>query len=356
MWDYWSAPAGALVRRVGAIRVSQLCLFSCAAGLWLTATGMLPLLVLGAVLIGCGYGPCTPASSHILSRTTSPERMSLIFSLKQTGVPLGGALAGGLLPSVVLLAGWRTAAVCVGVACLLVAAIAQPIRAGLDSDRTPGHPISGASLSGPMQLVLGDPAMRRLAISSFFFAAVQLCLVTYLVTYLTLRLQYSLVQAGLLLALAQGGGVIGRIIWGAISDRGNPLHVIGMLGCGMAALAALTSLFTPEWPVLLIALACTAFGATAIGWNGVYLAQIARLAPAGKAGEATGGALFFTFFGVLAGPPMFAFMVEGGGMDYSTAYLVVALPALVSGLLLLTGNGRRTQGPHRDALKIQETK
>ncbi|MEQ1519170.1 MAG: hypothetical protein ABL931_22055, partial [Usitatibacteraceae bacterium] len=85
--------------------------------------------------------------------------------------------------------------------------------------------------------------------------------------------------------------------------------------------------------------ACAAFGATAIGWNGVYLSQIARLAPAGKAGEAPGGALFFTFFGVLAGPPVFAFMVEGG-MSYSTAYAVIGIPALVSGLVLLFGGGR----------------
>jgi MFS family permease len=333
--------SGALVQRIGPIRVSQYCLLICAVGLWLTATGVLPLLLLGAVLIGCGYGPCTPASSHILSHSTPPERMALIFSLKQTGVPLGGALAGAILPSVVLVANWRAAAVFVGIACIVVAAIVQPIRAGLDGQRVPHYPIGGASISGPMRLILGDIGMRRLAIASFFFASVQLCLGTYLVTYLTLQLGYSLVQAGLMLAFAQSAGVVGRIVWGAVADRGNPVHVVGALGVCIAVLAAVTSAFTPSWPTAFIALVCAAFGATAIGWNGVYLAQIARFAPAGRAGEATGGALFFTYFGVLAGPPVFAFMVEGG-MSYSTAYVVVAIPSLISGLVLLFGGGRRS--------------
>src|SRR5450830_2093275 len=35
-----SLVSGALVRRIGAIRISQLCLLTCAAGLWLTATGL----------------------------------------------------------------------------------------------------------------------------------------------------------------------------------------------------------------------------------------------------------------------------------------------------------------------------
>ena len=337
-----SLVSGALVRRSGAIRVSQWCLLSCAAGLWLTATGLVPLLVAGALLIGCGYGPVTPASSHILSRSTPPGRMSFTFSLKQTGVPLGGALAGLVLPTLVLWAGWRAAAVFVGFACIVTAALVQPMRALLDADRMPGHPLGVASMSAPLRLVISERAIRRLAVSSFFFASLQVCLITFLVTYLTRDLGFSLVQAGLMLAVAQAGGVAGRLAWGAISDRGGrPLQVLGVLGCAMAAFAAAAAGFSTGWPRLAIVLCCAAFGATAIGWNGVYLAEVARQAPRGRAGEATGGTLFFTFSGVLVGPPVFAFLVEGG-LSYSVAFLVVAVPALVCGLALLWVGARRT--------------
>ena len=89
-----SLVSGTLVQRLGAIRLSQYCLAACAAGLACTATGVPVLLLAGAVLLGVGYGPVTPASSHVLAKTTPPGMMALVFSLKQTGVPLGGALAG----------------------------------------------------------------------------------------------------------------------------------------------------------------------------------------------------------------------------------------------------------------------
>lgn len=80
--------SGPLVQRFGAIRLSQACLVAC------VATGAPALFVVGALFLGAGYGPVTPASSHILARRTPLQRLSLVFSLKQTGVPLGGALAG----------------------------------------------------------------------------------------------------------------------------------------------------------------------------------------------------------------------------------------------------------------------
>ena len=87
----WGA---ALARRLGPIRTSQLALICSAAGLSLIALGALPLAMLGALLIGIGYGPITPTSSEMLARTTTPARMALVFSIKQTGVPLGGTVAG----------------------------------------------------------------------------------------------------------------------------------------------------------------------------------------------------------------------------------------------------------------------
>jgi hypothetical protein len=47
---------------------------------------------------------------------------------------------------------------------------------------------------------------------------------------------------------------------------------------GLSAMATLTT--SPEWPRwLLIRLCFDSFGATAVGWNGVFLAEVARIAP-----------------------------------------------------------------------------
>lgn len=327
--------AGDLIHRHGAIRVSQFCLAFCAAGLLLAATGVVPLLALAALLIGFGYGPVTPASSHILSMNTPPHRMSFIFSIKQTGVPIGGALAGALVPVLVLWGGWRTAAAVVAAACVATMALAQPCRALFDGRRRSRHGAGVAGLSSSLRLTLGTPAIRRLAISSFFFAALQLCLVTYLVTYLTGSLGYTLVQAGLTLSVANGAGIAGRILWGALVGRGiDSLRMLALLACTMSVAAALTAAFSPAWPAAAVMLVAALFGATAIGWNGVYLAEVAKLAPDGRIAEVTGGGLFFTFFGVFVGPAAFALLVEHG-VGYGEAFLLIAIPVLASGIRLL---------------------
>jgi MFS family permease len=185
--------------------------------------------------------------------------------------------------------------------------------------------------------------VRQLALCSFFFSALQLCLTTYLVIYLTKQLDYSLVEAGLMLSVATSAGIVGRIAWGALADRAaRPAAVLGFVGLAMALASGAMALSSAEWPRALMIVLCAVFGGTAIGWNGVYLAEVAREAPPGKAVEATGGALFFTFFGVLITPPLFAAIVESGG-SYAGAFAFVAAPPLLCGLWLVA------RAPHRTA-------
>ncbi len=332
-----SVAGGALVLRFGAIRVSQFCLLICAAGLLLAMLGQPSAMIVAALVIGMGYGPITPASSHVLAKSTPAHLTGLIFSLKQTGVPLGGALAGILVPPLVIIAGWRGALACVALICLAVAALAEPVRAGIDNDSESGRRIDFVAIFAPLKLVLGDAPIRGLALASILYSAMQLCLMGYLVTYLVQDLAMSLLQAGVMLAVAQAGGVFGRIVWGTVADRWvPPRRMFGLLGLTMAGGAGAAALFSPAWSNAALAVTVGLFGAAAIGWNGVLLAQVARLAPPGKVGLATGGTLFFTFFGVVIGPPLFGAIV-GTGLGYPAAYLLLALPALAVGMRFTFG-------------------
>ncbi len=327
--------SGALIHRFGPIRVSQVCLVLCALALACVASGIPMLLGVGAVLLGFGYGPITPASSHVLAKTTPARLMAFVFSLKQTGVPLGGALAGAIVPTLALAVGWQPAALWVGAACLLVTGFTQPVRQLFDAERDPIARVSASGLAAPLRDTLRNPPLRLLAVSSFFFGALQLCLVTYLVTYLVSDVGVSLVRAGLMLSAAQAAGVVARLVFGALADRSSPPTVVlGWVAMGMGVGAAAAGTMSPGWHIGWIALVCAAFGATATGWNGVYLAQVARLAKPGAAGAATGAALAVTYGGVLVGPPAFAFMTQSG-VSYATAFIVVALPAILCGVLLL---------------------
>jgi MFS family permease len=325
---------GATVARMGAIRVSQWGLVLCAVGLVLCAVPWLPAMVLGAVLIGLGYGPITPASSHLLARTTPKAQMSLVFSIKQTGVPLGSMLAGAIVPPLALLIDWQLSMLVVAALCLVCAGVSQGLRAELDSDRQADARIRWGSLIEPIRMVLAHRALLTMAACSFMFSMVQLSLTTYLVTFLHDDLSYGLVVAGLALSVTQLGGIGGRVAWGYVADRWLGARRMLLLLASMMALGALASAFlTTDTPHGVVIAILVGFGASAIGWNGVYLAEVARRAPPGMASMATGGTLAFTFLGVVLGPPMFG-ALSGLFGTYRAGFVGLMVMASVSGTVL----------------------
>ena len=103
------------------------------------------------------------------------------------------------------------------------------------------------------------------------------------------------------------GGIAGRILWGAVADYFRaPRVLLGLIGVAAGACAGLTVAFGPSWPVAATLAVSAMFGATAIGWNGVQLSELARNAPAGRVGAITGASGFISFSGAVIGPPIFA--------------------------------------------------
>lgn len=328
-----------VVRRLGPIRTSQLSLLVSASGLLLMCAAQLPLVALGAGIIGLGYGPITPASSQMLSRTTEPRHYALVFSIKQTGVPLGGVIAGVVVPALVLLGGADAALVGIAVLCVLAALAATPLAGELDRERDARSAWPRlVQVLAPMMFVARHPVLRSVALVSFLFSTVQVSLTSYMVSLLTGDLRWTLAAAGAALAVSQVAGVVGRIVWGFVADRGiGPRRTLLALALGMTVCTLLTSMLSPASPATLVVLLLGAFGATAVGWNGVYLATVARLVPPAEAGTATAGTLFFTFSGVVIGPPIFGLLATALG-SVGAAFACLVVPSACS--LWMLGRAR----------------
>jgi MFS family permease len=327
---------GAAVLRTGALRLSQLSLLACALGLLLGLVPLVAVVALSAVVLGIGYGPITPASSHLLARTASPARMGLTFSIKQTGVPAGAALAGLVVPPLALAAGWRVAVAAMAVLGIVIAVAAQPARDRLDADRRREARFSLAHFAAALRLVVATPALRTMAAVSFVYAGLQMCVSGFIVAYLAEEVGLSLVAAGVGLTVANVAGVVARVGWGAFADRVlSPRATLAMLGGLMAVFSALTAMFSAGWPLVALLAVVAALGGTAIGWNGVYLAETARVAPAGQAALATGGCLFFTFVGVVFCPFLFGLLQRTTG-SYALCFAAAAAAyATVAAVLAL---------------------
>ena len=329
--------SGSLVLRHGGVRVNQASVMLSAAGVALAVTGSVPIVVLGAVLAGMGYGLATPAASHVLARITPPARRGLVFSVKQSAVTLGGLVAGVLFPPIAERFGWEWAVVFA--CCLVVSAalIIQPLRMRLDDDRKPAHRVRINAPGQSVRLVLTNPRLQPIALVAFSFGAMQLSLFAFLVTYLVERVGLDLVTAGQLFAVMQGAGFVGRVGWGWVTDRwigARPL--LAALGVGTIASTAAAIAFSDAWPVAGLVAGCAALGLTAVGWNGIYLAEVARAVPIDKVGPATGGIMMFTFVGVVLGPTAFGAIVAMTG-SYAAAFVAIDALVLVTVLVLAFG-------------------
>lgn len=331
--------SGSLVPALGAMRLSQLALALCALALGLALNATVAALAFSAIVLGLGYGPITPASSHLLARSTPMERIALTFSVKQTGVPAGVALAGILVPALTVWLGWKVALAVVGALCLACAAAVQPLQSALDHDRDPGARVSATGLLAGVRLVAASAPLRSMAALSFVYSGLQNCTSSFVVAYLVDGLGYGWIAAGAGLTAANLAGVAGRIAWGVVADRWlAPRRTLQALGALMSVGCALAAAFTPRWPVAAVYAACALLGATAIGWNGVFLSEVARRAPAGRAGAATGGSLFVTFVGSVVWPAAFGLLQRATG-SYGACFAAAA--ALCAVAVALTGIGWR---------------
>ena len=309
----------AFLARFGPVRMLQIGAGFAILAMLIAASGWWPGLVLAAVLLGIGYGPTPPAGSRILAATAPPRHRSLIFSIKQAGAPAGGALAGLVIAPFAIRYGWQAALLLAIVVSAVSASVISPLRGMMDSERDPARSIRpGAvlhwrNLLAPVAALWGDPLLISITAMAVSFSLVQGILFSFSVTYLTQR-GLSLEQAGLAYACLQAAGVVARVFLGWLADRtGTPARNLTVQAYVAGLTMWLYAYLPLDLPLGWVAAAAAVTGFFSASWNGIYMAEVARLAPAARVADATSGSTLFTFMGYVAGPSLFAFAVPGLG-------------------------------------------
>ena len=343
-----SMQAGSLVRRTGACRSSQYAMGLVTVGCVIALLGSPAALVVTTLLLGAAYGLTNPAAAQLLARFTPHAHRNVVYSIKQTGVPLGGIMAGILAPPIAQAWNWQAAFVGLAVMSGLTALLLQRPRGLWDSDRDPSARMRGA---GSLGVLVRRRPILWLGLTGFCLAAAQLSLLSFAVAFMVEELLISLVVAGLIISAMHAAGVVGRVTWGMLADRlGRSVTVLYGLAIAMVVLFSMVAMLGEASPVWLVVALLMAAGATAIGWNGVYLAEVARRSPQAEVGDATGAVLVLTYMGVLTGPALFSLIVGLTG-SYGHTFLLPAVAA-VMGMLCLTmctRVSRREQAARSDA-------
>ena len=327
-----------LVPRWGAARTMQAGLVCSALAMVVAMSSSLAAFVAISFLLGIGIGVMAPASAHLLFRFTPERHRNVIFSLKQTGIPLAWVLMAAVAPGITLASGWRWALALVLVTALAVVAVIQLRREVWDDDRK-GESARSVGLSAAVGLVWRYPQLKWLSVMSFFYTFVQLCTVTFAVTMLVQEGGFSLVAAGLVLTLTSAIGVACRVLAGWLADVvRDSTPVLAALGAVKLLCCAALGVAHAALPAWALAALIVVLGASATAYTGVFFAETARRSPPGEVSAAIGGAMAWTYGGVLAGPALFAVAYSHIG-SYTVTF---GLLGLVAGAgLLAVRAGRR---------------
>ena len=325
---------GSFILRYGPLRMSQVALLSMGLGMLIAVQGSPFAFMMLAVIGATGAACATPASSQLLNRWSPPRLAPIVFSVKQTAVPVGILLGGSLAPTAAGWLGWQ-GTMLVAVAALTVFALAlQPLRYKFDTDLMPDRAFRLGDLAVTLRTVMTIPSLRGLAYACFAFNGMQQVMTSYFVIYMT-HLGYDLVTAGYIFSVAVVVAIPCRVLWSWLgSYHISSRLMMAWLALGMAAAALAMAFFTFSWPLLALEAAAWTLSATALSWHGIVLTEAARMAPEGMVGSATGGVLSFGQAGSLVCPLAYAAVLHVTG-SYGVGWAVCGLPALFVGINLL---------------------
>jgi MFS family permease len=345
-----SVPAGSLTDRIGAGRALTASQLGVATGVAMAALAPSAWSFLtGIAIAGVGYGAVNPATNVLSTSLVPRRRRALFLSVKQTGVTLGGLVAGATLPRLAQLLGWRLA---VGVAIGLLLCGALAGRWVARRERAGWFAAPRAATALPPAVRVWVPGGPPTALFGFVMSGVQLSLAGYLTVYLVDTHGFSRTTAGLALSVAFGAACLGRIAWGWLSDRCFASHATTLVLASAGSLGALVGIASGvSGPVLWLIFVL--IGVCSIGWNGVYMALITDRAAQGGLGRATGRGLTAIYGGVAVVPPLLG-VVKDVAHSWAVVW-TVATGAVLLAATTLAVSPRRLVGVAAEEGKAIET-
>ncbi|MGE0820776.1 MAG: MFS transporter [Candidatus Binatia bacterium] len=260
---------------------------------------------------GMGASFPTPAGSKAVMAWFPVEKRGMAMGVRQTGIPVGGAMAAATLPAIAALMGWRTAVVVSGVTCFIAVGVCGFLYRSPES--VPG------SLTRTVQkrrerlrdILTKDIAL--LGIAGALLPLGQFALLTYLALYLKETQNIPVTTTATLLVGAQIAGAAGRILWGIWSDRLFRQHRKPALvwANAFAAGGSLILGWLPQGvPLWVIDIVVLGYAFNTIGWHGSWIAMLAETAGPDKQGRTLGMAMTLMYPGIIALPPLFGLLVD----------------------------------------------
>jgi len=299
------------------------------------------ILFVSCAFSGLCQGWCNPATNKLIAERVPPGNRGTLTGIKQSGVQLGGFLAGATLPTIASASSWRTGLVVYAIAAAATAVIAL-VFLGPDGPRDTG--------STAEQTRAQDGALPRaiwlLTIYALLMGTVVGGTGRFLPLFAENQLGMSNFAAGMVSALLGGLAIATRILWGGLSEsQVRPSLALAIQAALAACALGLMLLAVPIGSGMLWVMA--AVGSLGLNsWNSVAMLAVITGVPTALAGRASGVVVFGFMTGLSIGG-VFPGLIEELTGRYDLAWATLLVLALVSSVLA-TGNkelGRIEESP-----------
>jgi sugar phosphate permease len=251
-------------------------------------------------LVGAGAlgASVNAASGRAIMAWFPSSELGLALGIRQTAIPIGGALGGALLPALGSAGGTRAAFLLLGGLCAAGAVIAVLfIRGGAGA---------GAPELTDVSRPLRDPRMWLLGTGTGLYLMAQIGITGFVVLFLHEHRHVSRYGAASVFLSINLLAIAARIGSGRISDRlGSRLLPLRTIGIALAVCTAGVAAATDAPLALLIPLFVVA-GVLSMSWNGLAYASAAEMAGSARTGAALGFQQTLLGVVVAAAPPLVA--------------------------------------------------
>lgn len=324
----WLLPVGALVDRFGEKRTLVIGLFGLSAGAAAVAGAhTYALLLAAAFFLGSTYATAIPGTNKAVYDNIAAGRQNLAMGIKQVGVTAGSGISALLVTGLAGVLFWQAGfLVAAGTGLLVAVAFALFYRGATDGGTAEYPDFRGLSRNRPY---------RVLVAAGVFLGAALFTTTGYTVLYVHEAIGTSVAFGGVVLALVQLFGSVGRLVGGWLSDAlpGEPQVRIGAILLVQAVAGALlfvaVAATDTAWSAVL---AFAALGFFVLGNTGVYYSYMATLVAADEMGGATAGGQLALVVGSIVAPPAFGYLADTVGYRGSW-WLLASGTVVASGLL-----------------------
>ena len=349
--DRWGDRPVLLTGLVGtAIALSAMAVFAAPT---LHAVPGLGWLGTGLVVVGLLGGSVNGASGRAVMSWFGDGERGLAMSIRQTAVPMGGALGALALPMVAHRFGFAMVYGLLSLLCVMAAALCwiwvhEPPPSG--DEFAAASPVVGRRVAGRSASPLGDARIWRIVAGIGVLCAPQFAVISFGTVFLHDVGHLGLTAMTAAMVVVQGGAMVMRVWSGRWTDRrrnrpsylracsGLSVLLFGALGAATLLAQGRTGLPLSMMTLLTVLLAVS--GVCVSAWHGVAYAELATLAGAARSGTALGMANMVVFAVCFVTPLAIPHLVALDG--WPLVWIAVSACALAAMPLLAPAKNART--------------